>query len=363
MENQTASRRFYKSKWFNLTLGFGVTAACLWWAFQKMLEGDGGVKKSPGEVFQQIGSAFQAADYRTLPIIWLSLSAFYWLKVIRWKLMLQPLGDYRPIRDLLPSTLTGFAFNNVLPAHLGEFVRIYVFSRESGLARTAVLSSIVLERIFDIIAILAILMVGLFSVQTENLDPRVVTSAMLFGAVVCAGLSVAAVYLLWTAKVVMLVEIILSRLRFIPDGLRRKLTDILETGAAGLSSLRSGRLLAGILVTSLFKWLLNGLTIHLSLLAFGIHVSPMVSAIVLGVTAFGVTIPSSPGYFGVIQLCFLLVLKLFVDDTESVFAASIYYHMCQWVPVTALGMGIFLQAGFRVSDIQQTEPAMATDID
>lgn len=70
---------------------------------------------------------------------------------------------------------------------------------------------------------------------------------------------------------------------------------------------RSGRLLSGILLTSFLQWMLNGLTIHLSLWALGIHVSPAVSAIVLGVTAVGVTITILTRLLRVIQFCFLLV--------------------------------------------------------
>jgi uncharacterized membrane protein YbhN (UPF0104 family) len=77
----------------------------------------------------------------------------------------------------------------------------------------------------------------------------------------------------------------------------------------------------------------------------------LVSCIVLGVVAFGVTVPSSPGYFGVIQLCFLTVLKLFVPANQlaDVFAASVYYHLSQYIPVTIVGSFLGLK-GFRMSD-------------
>ena len=88
-------------------------------------------------------------------------------------------------------------------------------------------------------------------------------------------------------------------------------------------------------------WLV--ITLYLALAAF----------ILLGVVAFGVTVPSSPGYFGVIQLCFLVVLKLFVDDHERVFAASIYYHMVQWVPVTLLGLWYFNRSGLKVAEVEE----------
>lgn len=354
-------KRFYKTKWFNLALGIVVTAGCLWWAFQQMLIGDDGEKKSAAEVFSRISAAFAKADYRSLPIMWTCLALFYWLKAVRWKFLLAPLGNFRPVRDLFPATIVGFAFNNVLPAHLGEFVRVFVFSRESGLPRTAVLSSIVLERIFDVIAILTFLMLGLFLVDAAEIDPKIAQSAMVFGGFVCLGLAMAAVYLIWTKPVVTFVEWCLNFFSFIPAGLREKIVGIVETGAEGLASLRSVKLLAGILTTSYVQWFLNGLTIHLALWAFGIDVSPKVSAIVLGATAIGVTIPSSPGYFGVIQVCFLLVLSFFEPNREVVFAASIYYHMLQWVPVTFIGMFFFLRSGYKVGEIQNQADVTTTD--
>ena len=181
----------------------------------------------------------------------------------------------------MPSTLIGFAFNNVLPAHLGEFVRVFVFSRRTGLAKTSVLTTIVLERLFDIIAILGFLMAGLFLVDTSGLDPRIVTSAWIFGGLVCVALLIAAIYLIWTHPVVRFIEGLLDRLPFVPAGLKEKAAGMMEAGEAGLASLRSVRLLAGITITSVLQWLLNGFLIFLSLKAFGIQVTSAVAAIVL----------------------------------------------------------------------------------
>jgi uncharacterized protein (TIRG00374 family) len=317
-------------------------------------DGQGGLKPT-SQVFEEIASAFRKADYRSLPAIWTALVMFYLIKAWRWKLLLEPFGKYRTLTDLLPSVMIGFAFNNVLPAHLGEFVRMFVFSREHKLPKTGVLSSIALERIFDIVAILSFLAAGLLMVDRSDIDQSVVISAWVFAGLVCAGLAGAAVYLIWTKPFVAIVERTMESIPLFPGGFEEKVAGILEAGAEGLASLRSIRLLIGILVTSYLQWALNGLIIYMALWAFGIKVSPLVAAFVLGVVAIGVTVPSTPGYFGVIQLCFVLVLKLFVDEsqTEAVFAASVYYHMAQWIPVTATGMMYFLRAGVRLADIQE----------
>ncbi len=358
----TRSKKWYRSRTFNLSVGLCFTLASLWWAFQNMRQGPDGLKPA-SEVFYEIGNAFQRADYWTLPLIWLLLALFYLIKAWRWKMLLEPIGKFHTTKDLLPSVMIGFAFNNVLPAHLGEFVRMFVFAKEHNVPRTGVLSSIALERIFDIIAILSFLAAGMFLIDSSGIDRSVVYGAWVFGGLVCVGLTGAAAYMIWTDTVVTITERWIGLLPFIPEGVSQKIAVMLESGAAGLASLRCVRLLAGILLTSFAQWALNGLMILLSLWAFGIEVSPMVAAIVLGVVAIGVTVPSTPGYFGVIQLCFVLVLKLFVDEgqMEAVFAASIYYHMAQWLPVTAVGMLYFLRAGFRLSEIQDQAEHQDTD--
>jgi len=187
-----------------------------------------------------------------------------------------------------------------------------------------------------------------------GMDDKSVRSAMLFfGGAVGVALAGAAAYLIWTKPFVAAFEWCLDRIPLLPDNLKRKLTEMLELGESGLASLRSGRLLLGLLFTSFLQWSINGVVIYLALWSFGFHFSPLVSCIVMGVTAFGVTIPSSPGYFGVIQACFLAVLRLFTDDMAGVMAASIYYHMAQWVPVTAIGGIYFILSRLHVADVEQ----------
>lgn len=342
---EATARPWFRSKWFNLALGLAVTFACLAYALHVMAEG-----QPIGSVLRQIGDAFARANYVTLPPMLLLLFAFYWIKAWRWRMLLAPLGRF-PTSRLFPPTLIGFAFNNVLPAHLGEFVRVFVFARQSGLAKTAVLTTVAVERVFDVVAILFFLGMGL--VFVPNLDPQLKQGAVGFAAFALVGLLGAAAYLTWPQRFVAIFEGVLARIPFLPEGWRAELCRLVETGASGLASLKSGPLLAGILGTSFVQWAINGLLIHLALWSFGIDVSLLVSCVVLGAVAVGVTVPSSPGYFGVIQFCFLIVLMLFVPDRKpAVMAASIYYHMVQWVPVTLLGMLYFVRSGLHVADIE-----------
>lgn len=335
----------YRTKAFTLIVGLLVSAGCLWWAVREMLQDP--------QAIPQILTAFRRADYRSLPVLLLILWIFYWLKAWRWRLLLLPVGRYHPNRDLFPPIMMGFAFNNLLPAHLGEFVRCLVFARQQNLSLTASLSSVVLERVFDIIAILFYLGLGLAFVSIP--DPTINATANFFalGAACCVAGGL--VFVVWTKPFVALMEAVLGRIPFIPQNLNNKICRLLEGGAAGLASLKDWRLLLAITAISLVKWALNGLLILISVWSFGLPVTMTVAFVLLGVVAFGVTVPSSPGYFGVIQLCFMKVLGLFINQQEAIFAASIYYHLSQYIVVTLLGLYFFNRTGLSFAQVEAAE--------
>lgn len=347
------SKPFYKKHGFWLFVGILVSAACLWYAMKDLLLN--------AENRRKMVDAFRDADYRTLPAIWAVLFVFYWIKAWRWAMLLAPLGKYSPLKDLFPPVMIGFAINNITPAHLGDFARVYLFAHQRQIPKTAVLSTVVLERVFDIIAILCFLCTGLLFV--EGLDDSLRRMALMFGVVSVCGVLGALAYVLWTPWFVRLVEWGMDVAPVLPISIRRKIAGMMEAGAVGLASLKSGKSLAGILFTSLAQWALNAVLFYLAMWSFRIELeSPvLVTCIVMGVVAFGVTVPSTPGYFGVIQALFWLVLKLFTDDQANVFAASVYYHLSQYVPVTILGLSFLLLSGFRMKDVESVAEAEAGD--
>jgi uncharacterized membrane protein YbhN (UPF0104 family) len=94
-----------------LLLGIGVSLGCLAWSMRETN-------------LAELKQAFANANYLTLPAMLALLFAFYWLKAIRWKWLLAPVRQFTT-RELFAPVMTGFAANNILPAHLGEFVRVF----------------------------------------------------------------------------------------------------------------------------------------------------------------------------------------------------------------------------------------------
>ncbi|MEZ6061757.1 MAG: lysylphosphatidylglycerol synthase transmembrane domain-containing protein [Planctomycetaceae bacterium] len=324
-------------RFLGLLIGILVSVAAFAWSMQ-------------GTSREELQAGFQQANYLTLPVMLLLLFGFYWLKAMRWSWLLAPVKPLST-KQLMAPLLIGFAANNILPAHLGEFVRVFVVQRKHKVPASTVLSTVVLERIFDVLAILALFSLGL--VFTKDLPDEYRNAAKFLGIASAGVVLCVVVFLIWTEQFVRFTMAVLNRLPFVPEGLSNKLLEMLRSGAAGLQALRNGKALVLITASSLAQWLLNGMIAYTALTAFHIPVTPAAGLIVTGVTALGVTVPSTPGYFGVIQGCFKISMATLAvqPDPSLVLGSSLYYHLSMYIPVTLLGVYFLNSLGLSLRDL------------
>lgn len=318
-------------------MGVIVTVACL-------------VAAVWGIDLQQITDSFKKAKYWTLPVMLALLFVFFLLKAMRWQMLLEPVKKLTAAQ-VTPAMMIGFMGNNLLPAHLGEFLRVYVLGKQFQIPKTTVLSTVVLERLFDVVAILCFLGIGIYF--TPNLPEKYRSYSLGMAGAICLAVVLVATYLIWTEAVISLARKVFDVLRFLPEKLTHLVLEMMQAGAQGMASLKSGRLSVGIVLTSFAQWAVNGLSIYVALWSFDIAVPPEAALVVLGVTAFGVTVPSTPGFFGVVQLCFWWSLKGYGVSQADVFAASIYYHLIQYIPVTLTGLYFSHREGLKLSKAEE----------
>ncbi len=309
-------------KWLTMIMVVAVTALLLGYAMWKV-------------DLEALGQVLAAADYRfALPFL-VTLTLFFWIKAWRWTVILEPLGSYS-VPQVAPAMMIGFAANNVLPAHLGEIVRSLWFARCYRQRVSAVLVSQVLERILDVMAILVLYLLAVPWI--ENPPQAIQFSVWLVAGVATAmavviyamGASPQRVFRCWRTLSGKLPVSIRSRGEaFLSDVLR------------ALSSVGSPARLALLVANSLLQWSLMGVCAWMSMAAVGITVGPAITIIVLSATVVAVTLPNAPGYVGALQAAFVFALQPFGVSSESAFAASMFYLVGNWIPVTAVG-GLFM---------------------
>lgn len=297
--------------------------------------------------FAELARLLANASYAYAVPYLLALFLYYFLKAWRWRVIMVPLGRFT-LGQVTPAMMIGFAANNVLPAHLGELIRTMLFARRHGQPVSAVLTSQVLERILDAAAIVVLFLVAVPWIDEAPKAIRtsvwLVSGATLAAAVLIAALLAApeAVFKLWrnlSAK--------------LPESLQRRGGSVLESVLHALSSVRSPWRLLGLVVNSVVQWGFMAAGVWLSLGAFGVWIGPGVAIVVLTTTVVAVAIPSAPGYVGAIQAAFVFALSPFGIDDASAFAASVFFLVVHWIPVTALGAFLALRMGMGVKALRR----------
>lgn len=323
-------------------LGVAVSIGSLVWAMRDTSVAD-------------LRSSLSHANWLYLILILAVTALMFWFKAIRWSQLLNPVQPLSAGQLFRPLVI-GFGANNILPAHLGEFVRVFVVNRQYRVSATAALSTVVLERILDIVAILVLFAAGLW--YAPQMPPEYKNGAVAF-SVLCGGMvTVVIVYLIWTNVFLRVTRAVFDFLPFVPENLTGKVLEMLQQGALGLQSLKSPSTLALLLLNSLLQWLLNGIGACAALWALGINVDLSTGLILTGITAFGVMIPAAPGYFGVIQVCFLVAMKAqaMQPSDSDVLAASFFLQVPQYIIITSLALIFMQQLGFGLRQLATSAP-------
>ena len=296
---------------------------------------------------EKVSESFAGLNYGTLPVILALLFLFFWLKAVRWRLLLSPLREFRT-QEVVPPLMIGFMGNNVLPAHLGELIRVYVLGRQFTLSKAAVLSSVILERILDMLVILIFVGMGLWVV--EGLPAWVQTGALSLAALAISSFLLLIVFVFWTQAFLRAYRRIFH---FLPTKLFHRVDEIMGSTAQGLSSIKNAQTAFWIALTSLLQWTLMGAMVYISLVSLGLWLNPLASIVTTGVSALGAAIPSTPGYFGVIQLAFWVSLQMFGVEQADAFASSVYFHLSQYIPVTLVGLYYANRLGLGLKQIEK----------
>ena len=79
-----------------------------------------------------------------------------YIRAIRWKILIEPLGSIS-ISKSLSATMIGYFGNGVLVFRLGELLKAYSISRNSDIKTASLLGTVILERSLDLLMIFLIL--------------------------------------------------------------------------------------------------------------------------------------------------------------------------------------------------------------
>ena len=262
-----------------------------------------------------------------------------WVRARRWRYLFAPGAR---AGHLFRALMVGYMGNNLLPLRAGEIVRIYVASRHGPRFWTT-FATVVVERLLDGLA-LGLLMAGVLVVVPVPSELR--WSIFVFLGVDLVGILILVAIGTAPAACRALIETLLHRIGW----LERRMLTMLDTMIEGLRGLRSPRHAVPLTLYSVAIWLFLALSVWTALHAAHLDLPLAAAWTVLAFLALGVSLPSSPGFVGVIQAATVLALALFAVPRTEALSFSLLMHASQFFPVTAVGLVFLFLEHVKLSD-------------
>jgi len=265
----------------------------------------------------------------------------YVARAFRWQVLLNPLKSIS-MGPLISTNLLGFSAIYVI-GRPGELVRPLWLTQKERIPLTATVATIVVERVLDLVMLIAAFGLALWLVDvppgTQHLLTWMKGKAWVIFAMGAAGMLV---LLFFRSRIEGIV-------RYVPFA---KLVSLLRNFSEGLSFLDTSRSFGLALAHSVIVWLVIILQFWFMLLGMNFRFSISAATLVMVGTAIG-SIAQIPGIGGGFQIAFAFCMTtFFAVPAEQAAAASLIAWVSSYVPTVFAGGVYMISHGLSLKDLR-----------
>jgi glycosyltransferase 2 family protein len=245
------------------------------------------------------------------------------LRVLRWRCLLGHLVRL-PYGAFARVLIVGHGVNLLMPVRLGELFRVEYFKRNYGVARAWSMSSIMIERMLDLMTVVACLSAGL---SLSNMHPErmlIVLSSM--GSILFIILCTSLVLLVWLAR-----QRWVRRWRYARHHLAMIGPAVQVMGKTAFLVASGVTPLIHALEAAALASVLHGL---------GVDVTPTLALVVVGAASLSTFLPSAPAYIGTYQYAFMLALQQLGLNGALGVAAATLVQLVLFGPVVVAALAV-----------------------
>ncbi len=304
-----------------LVVGLLVSVVVIWFLFRDL-------------DWPSLSSYFERINYQFIPIVLLFSWSSYWLRALRWKLLI-PTNNSVALKNLYHATSLGLLASWILPLRAGEFIRPWALSKSDKVSFSSAFASIVVERVFDVLALLVVL--GICLPQIEDIPPVVAAGSYILGALASVISVVVVVAYLSGEWLLKTLDSVLGLLFSEGSKLRDSIISMAEEFTTGLRSISSFSEFFKAILYTIGLWMAF-IGMYWSVLwCFGETGSAFLAALVTVMVGLAIAAPSGPGFVGTFQFgCVLALTTLSGYTKEFSIAYSVLNHALQ------AGFGVLL---------------------
>jgi uncharacterized protein (TIRG00374 family) len=322
------------------SIALAITVGLLWWAFKDV---------SWAELWHHVR---ESNPYLMVAGVVVANLVFP-LRAIRWRPILDPVAPNLPYGPLWRATAIGFMANSVLPTgRAGEIVRPFMLVRETQIPFSAAFASLVVDRVFDALCVLLLILVALFDPSMpEGISYDAFLGTTVF---VIVGLTATLYAIVFFPD--FLIRVFEAFARRVAPKFEERGRDMLRSFASGLGVLRQPRRFAIVFFWAMAMWLVQPLGFWLGFKAIGIDVSFTAALLVQGIIVFAVVVPSTPGFFGLFEAGAKTGLAIYGVHENLALAWGLTFHILSLIPIVVIGLYYLARSGVKLSDLKQIRP-------
>jgi len=317
------------SRWVKPAAGLVVTVAFLWLLLRSVDLG-------------RLARAVADLPASCLLLALAFLAAAYAVRIVRWWRMLRALDPTLPLSTCVWPFIGSIAVNNTVPLRAGDALRVVAFRAELKAPPLRVLGTLVLERLLDLIVLLAFFFAGVLGLPPGAVPDRLVAVA---AGLAGSSLVVLSALILLGPSASPLVRALAARPALAARGWSEPIERMGTTLTDALNLLRTPSRLAALLGLSVATWTLEGAVFATIARCFATGATDAGPWLALAMATLATSLPSSPGYVGTFDYFAVLGLMAYGAAREAAVAFAVTVHAVLWLPLTALGLGYLLVRG------------------
>jgi uncharacterized membrane protein YbhN (UPF0104 family) len=290
-----------------------------------------------------VRNELEGAKLWWLPLAFAANLASDWFRAIRWQQFFAPMKRLS-VPFLFGVAVLGVATNIVLPLRAGEFVRVQVLRRRTGLRAASIVATLLSEKLMDIVVFSVFIILGIMLYE----DARFLWPlALVYSCVLTAGIAGARWLAARSQGETAPEPRTLAGLSSLPQWFRHETHWL----GVGLAAFRRPQAILYVLAASIAAWLCEAVMYYACGRALGLDLSPAVYLLVVVAATIAVSIPVTQAGLGVFELAIAGLLVAFGVDEAQAAAYAIFSHVMLALPYFAAGPLAAVALRLNIADI------------
>jgi hypothetical protein len=296
----------------------------------------------PGEIV----SALRQADLSYIGWSAVGILAFMLLRAVRWRYMLTNEISWSQVFHIQN---IGYMFNMVLPLRLGDVARAVLIGNVPPITLARGLSTMVVERILDMMFIVALLPFTL--AEVASLPAWMQDGARASGIVAVVAIGVLIVAANQRNLATRLGTAVLNQIPFLDTKQWiRRMNELLD-GLGSLTRLKDSLVLVFL---SILIWIPILFAYQWGIRAVGGQVSLLAASFVVCAAALSIAIPSSPGQIGVFHVGVTAAMLALGQSDGTSGGFAVVYHALNLISMIILGLIGLTSTGATFGSVVET---------